>query len=382
MTLFLLLACLVVVPGTVVAQQKPPDVGSPSAPDTADLKLIADGWSLLAKGDLAGAAAKAAEAATISRRNTAALALGLEVEIVRTHALGGLDFYERWLGSRALEEPAMLRRIALATLREEAAQQQEVAARIEALRGLAEDGEAWAAAALHAAGSQAGVAASHALAAEGNQEAVQAVIEGLSGPSVDVRSIAALGASGRAEALEPLAELLTDPRQEVRGFAAEAIGRLGRPDAAARLVPLLSDKSAWVRAKAAGALFRLGDTSAEATLQELAADPLEDVKLLAAEGLAVRPDAAWMALIRELTASSTPQVRATAAKLVAAHDPELARSVLEPLLASKNGAIRELASQALSEAVISDLTLLRRLLRSPARLSRVRAASRVLALTR
>ena len=106
------------------------------------------------------------------------------------------------------------------------------------------------------------------------------------------------------------------------------------------------------------------------------------MKLLAAEGMAVRPDAAWLALVKELAASPNPQISVGAARLLGPHDPELARAVLEPLMASENGAIRELASQALGEAITSDLTLLRRLLRSPARLTRIRAAVRVLALTR
>jgi HEAT repeat protein len=379
----LFIISFVVGPCLAVAQQKPPAASPrPSPPTGAGLKLVAEGWALLAQGDFSGAALKAAEAAKAAPRHPAPVAFALEVEIAKGNALAGLDFYEHWLGQRTLEEPAMLRRISMAGLREEAAQRQEPAARLAALDGLADDGDPRAAAELRDLGSQSGISGIHALAARGDERAVKTLIGGLTGPSIDVRSLDALGSSGRPEAIEPIIGLLADARQEVRGFAAEALGRLGRPDVAPRLTPLLSDRSLWVRAKAAGALYRLGDSSGQAVLQELAAGASTDSKLLAAEAMAIRPDASWMTLVKELAASQDPQVRAAAARLIGPHDPEFARTLLEPLMSSENGAIRELASQALGEAVPSDLTLLRRLLRSPSRLARVRAAARVLALTR
>ncbi len=389
MTLTRVLFVFSVALGPALASAQDQPASAPAAPArppgtaiAAELKVVAEGWALLAQGDFPRAAAKAEQAIKVAPRHPSAVWLALEVEIARGESRAGLDYYDRWIGQRTLEEPAMLRRISTSSLREEASQRQEPAARLEALRGLAEDGDARAADELRAFGSKTGIAGTHALAAQGDERSVKALIDSLSGPSVDVRTLTALGSSGRPEAIAPIADLLTDTRQEIRGFAAEALGKLGQRDVAPRLTPLLSDRSVWVRAKAAGALYRLGDTTGQATLQELAADASPEVKLLAAEGMAVRPDAAWLALVKELAASPNPQISVGAARLLGPHDPELARTVLEPLMASENGAIRELASQALGEAITSDLTLLRRLLRSPARLTRIRAAARVLALTR
>ena len=340
---------------------------------------MSEGWAFVKLGDLSKAAARAGGASR--PRQPSAVRLGLEVEIARSAAAGGLDFYERWLGRRTIEEPAALRRIAEGLLREEAAQMQEPGARLEALRGLADDGQR--SGVVESTGAMpAGTPATRALAALGDEKAVTTLIARLSAASADVRTIDALGASGSAQAIGPIVELLGDPRQEVRGSAADALGRLRSPDVALRLMPLLSDRSAWVRAKAAGALYRLGDSSGLAVLQALAEDTAPGSKLLAAEALASRPDAAWIALVKELAASTNLEVRVAAARLIAPHDPQLARSTIEPLMGHENGAIRELASQSLGEILTSDLTLLRRLLRSPARLTRVRAAARVLAVTR
>jgi HEAT repeat protein len=391
LTRVLFLFSLALGPALASAQGQPasaPAASPPAAPAqspgtaiAAELRIVAEGWALLAQGDFARAAAKAGQAIKAAPRHPAAVWLALEVELAKDSRTG-LDYYDRWLGQRTLEEPAMLRRISTASLREEASQRQEPAARLEALRGLAEDGDPRAADELRAFGSQPGIAGTHALAAQGDERSVKALIDSLSGPSVDVRTLTALGSSGRPEAVAPIADLLADTRQEIRGFAAEALGKLGQRDVAPRLTPLLSDRSIWVRAKAAGALYRLGDSAGQATLQELAADASPELKLLAAEGMAVRPDASWLALVKELAASPNPQISTAAARLIGPHDPELARAVLEPLMSNENGAIRELASQALGEATTSDLTLLRRLLRSPARLTRIRAAVRVLVLTR
>jgi HEAT repeat protein len=133
--------------------------------------------------------------------------------------------------------------------------------------------------------------------------------------------------------------------------------------------------------KAAGALYRMGDDSGLQVLQELTAEPAPNMRLAAADAMASRPDGTWLALVRELTAAPDLEVRASAARLIAPHDPELARSVLESLAANENPAIRELASQGLGE-VPSDLTSLRRLMRSPDRLMRIRAAGRVMVVTR
>jgi HEAT repeat protein len=378
------LLTLAVALNTLAPQEQPAAAArARSVAVTDELKLVSEGWAFLRAGDLPRAAARAAEAAKASPRSAAAFTLGLEVEVARSTAAAGLDFYEQWLGRRTIEEPAALRRIAEAMLREEAVHREEPAARLEALRGLADDGRAREASDLRGSGpAEAGPAETRALAALGDQRAATALIAGLNSASADVRTIEALGASGSTEAIAPILDLLGDSRQEVRGAAADALGKLGTAGIAPRLAPLLVDRSVWVRAKAAGALYRLGDNTGLPILQELAADPSPASKLLAAQAMASRPDPSWMARVKELTASPDLEVRTAAAQLVAPHDPEFARSTLEPLLGHESPAIQELASEILGETATTDLTLLRRLLRSPFRLTRVRAAARVLLITR
>jgi HEAT repeat protein len=86
--------------------------------------------------------------------------------------------------------------------------------------------------------------------------------------------------------------------------------------------------------------------------------------------------------VRQLTEEPDPAIRAGAARLLAPQEPEVARSVLQSLGGDENAAVRELASQGLSDAIPEDLPSLRGLLRSPAPLTRVRAARRVLTITR
>ena len=86
--------------------------------------------------------------------------------------------------------------------------------------------------------------------------------------------------------------------------------------------------------------------------------------------------------VRRLTSASEPEVRIGAATLIAPHDPELAQRVIEREMADSNPAVREMATDALTEVVATDLRRLRQLLRLPDRLSRARAAGRILALVR
>jgi HEAT repeat protein len=100
--------------------------------------------------------------------------------------------------------------------------------------------------------------------------------------------------------------------------------------------------------------------------------------------MASRPDASWLAAVRELTGTQDAETRATAAGLLAPHDPDAAARVLDPLMADANPAIRDLAAQVVGEtATTSDsLGSLRRILKAASPRARVRAAARVLTLTR
>jgi len=342
---------------------------------------ITNGWALLTEGRPAEAAAKADQVLVADPRSLAALELAIEASLARGGALAGLDRYERWLGQRTLEEPAVLSRIGLAMLHEETAQRQDVPARTEALIALANEGDRAAQAELQQGGS--GPTSTRALASAGDGRAVKKLIAQLDGgsPAPD-RDIEALGDSGNPAAVGPIVRYLGDSRDEVRGAAAQALGKLGDRRVIAQISPLVSDRSSFVRIRAAGALERLGDNSGLPMLQQLIADESPAVRLAAAQAMSNGPDTSWLTVVRQLASDPNPEIRAGAAHLLAPHDPELSLKVLESLAADENPAIRDLASRAVGDVVTSDLTTLRRLFRTSQRLTRVRTAVRVLALTR
>jgi HEAT repeat protein len=379
---FLMASVLVVLLSPAIAGQRQP-ASRPGAMGVEEATSLAQGWTLLARGLAQEAAAHASRVLAENPRSGAALILAVEIEISKTGALAGLAQYERWLGHRTMEEPAVLRCLALATLREIATERQDPTARIEALRGLIDEGEAGAAGELAQAASKGGGAETRALASLGDERAVKILIAELSTePGDRVTTIDALGASGNPLAVAPLVERLDNPRPEVRGAAVAALGKLGDPKLVPRITPMLSDGNLYVRVNAAGALFRLHDYTGLPLLQELMLDPSPSSRLAAAEATASSPDPSWIALVRELTSAPDLEIRAAAGRLIAPYDPELSLRVLESLAADQNPAIREMASRGLGEVVTSDLTTLRRLMKTTDRLTRVRAAVHVLALTK
>lgn len=355
--------------------------GTP-APETPD---VANGWILLAQGKADQAAARAAQALTANPRSGAGLLLAIEADVVRGGALKGLGAYEKWLGARTVEEPAALRRLATATLREEAQQKADAGARVEALRALAEDGDRAAAELLGREAETASGTILRALASTGDEAAVKKLIaERKEGSAQTVTAIEALGASGSRLAAAPLVEYLKDERMEVKGAALNALRTVGGAQTVDAIKPLLADRTFYVRVQAAGALLRKGDDSGLPILQELLADPSPASRVMAAEALSTRPDAAWLTAVKALATTGDAETRATAAGLLAPHDPELAGSVLASLSADPNPAIRDLAASVAGDAAstVTNLTTLRHLLKSPERRAKVRAAARLLALTR
>ena len=385
--LLFVIATAIAVP-TASAQQQPAQrqagVRAPGAISVDEAIAITNGWALIADGLAERAAAKAAQVLAVNPRSGAALHLALEAEIVRGGAPAALDRYERWLGQRTVEEPAAMRRVAIAMLRESAASPRDPAVRLASLRALADDGDARAAAELTQVAAKGQGAEARALAALGDERAVAALLEELrtQGPGNPAMAIDALGDSGSKQAIAAIVDRLTDPRQEVRGAAVAALGKLGDAETAALIRPMLSDRSLHVRLRAAGALLRLDDFTGQPMLQEMMTDPSPAMRLDAVEALASRPDAGWLATVTALSQEPDPEIRAAAGRLLAPHNPEMAQTVLESLMSDENPAIRELASRGLADAIPDDLPSLRRLMRTGHPLTRVRAATRVLALTR
>lgn len=390
----LILALVAVTCGTRELMAQPGQQGTAqrsSAPQRAslavavtveDAAVLANGWALLADGKPADALARALRILQKEPRSIAGLDLAVEADLANHGALAGLAQYEHWLGGRAIEEAGVLRRIARALLVETALQRSDQEARVEALRGLAADGDAEAKRQIAAVVSQQTIPP-RSRAALGDQNAVRSLVAQLDqgGPGLVV-TIDALGESRSPQAVPALVARLRDPRQEIRAASAQALGRIGDANQAPQLIPLLSDTSLPVRASAAGALLQLGDSTGVPALEALLTDESPSTQLLGAQGLASHPDGSWDAVVRQLTASDDPEVRAGAAKLLAPHDPALAREVLNALASDDNAAIRDLAALNLGDVVPSDLTELRGMLKSASLRTRAKAGAQVLGVTR
>jgi HEAT repeat protein len=371
------------------AQQAPrPRTPAPTTPGAMSIEertLVAQGWALLAQGLFDEAATRAAKALAASPRNPSALVLAVEVAVTRGGAQAGLSEYERWLGQRTMEEPALVRRIALALLREAASQSEHMTARLEALRVLAVDGDAAAAAELAAAANTGGTAERRVLASIGNERALNALIADLNNGTGNATSIIdALARSGSKSAIAPLSDRLQNPSPEIRGAAVEGLGKLGSSlgsfDLITRIKPLLADKTSYVRVRAAGALYGLNDMSGLQILQDLLQAEPSAGRLIALQAMASRPDAVWLEQARRLASAAEPEVRVGAARLLGPHDPELARKVLQGVMSDPNPAIREMASDAFGDVYTTDFPALRQLMKSNDRLTGVRAAGRLLTL--
>lgn len=349
------------------------------APDTA---LLARGWAALAQDDLTIAGTLAAEALRASPSSAAALALVVEVELRRGGVRGALESYERWLGARKLDEAYVLRRIAEAHLRE-AARPQNASVRLEALKALAADGDVAAVQLLADLAAKGGAAETRLLASLGDERGVKALVAQLqSWPSGKAPIVNALVESRSQLAVTPLVQLLGDMREEHRALAAEALGRLGARDAVDRLKPLLQDASLAVRIATAGALYRLEDYSGLPLLQQVLNSDHAAVRLGAAEAMANGQDQTWLGVARELVRDPDPAVRLGAARLLAPYERELAATTLAQLQQDGNLAIREEAGRVIAKHIAGDFATLRRLLRSADPMTAVRAADRVLELTR
>ncbi|CAN5826384.1 hypothetical protein BH18ACI5_BH18ACI5_07390 [soil metagenome] len=343
---------------------------------------LSQGWAALAAGDLVKAAKLAESAIAEQPRSAAAVALAVEIDFSRSGPLAGLAAYERWLAGRKVEDPYILRRIAYEHLRW-VTQHTTHPARLEAAKALTADGDPQAAATLLRGAAGGGQMEARALASLGDPQSVEIIIGQLQGSEGGkLGAINALAESGSKLAIPPLLRLLGDIREDTRAAAADALGRLGASQTIPQIKPLLSDPVFPVRMSAAAALYRLEDLSGINLLDELMASPHASVRLGAAEAMTDRPPASWLSVVRGLTSDADVSVQLGAARLIAPYDPQLAASVLERLSGSDNPAIREEAARVFVERVAGDFAELRRYLRSPDALAVVRAAARIVELTR
>ena len=294
-----------------------------------------------------------------------------------------------------MEEPGVLRRIARGVLYEWARQAGDTNARNEALVVLARDGDAEAAAAiarLRQAKTESGLRMAVLV---GDAEAIDAVSERIRlGSGLRLRDLHLLADSRSPRAVPVLQEMLKDPNAENRASAADALGNIGGPDAENALLPMLSDPHGLVRNAVDAALYKNGNFSGAGILREMAANescrsnsPIDvqacsNFRITAARLMASQPDEEWKALVRSLLNDPEPTIRLDAAMMLAPHDRAAARPVLDALNSDPNPAIREATQMAEADQSTSSLPTLRNLMRRGEAMVRIRAAARILVLTR
>lgn len=343
---------------------------------------LAQGWTSLAKGDASGALATANRVLAQQPNSAAALALAIEAELTLGGSSRALASYERWLGTRRMDEAYVLRRIAFRLLKEMLAAK-DPAARSDALAALVADGDREAAAAAEQGAARGGFRELSTMAAAGNAKAFATLLAQLhSLPGSKTPVIEAIAATGNKAAIPQLLPLLNDPNDLNRAAAADALGRLGAMEAIPRLRTLLQDQFTSVKLKAAGALYRLNDSSGLPVLMDMTQSEHAAIRVAGAREMASNPDAQWQALVRSLSEDPDPAVRLDAARLIAPYDQPLAKRILDGLMGDQNMGIREAAAGVLVEKVAADMATLRRLLRSGDARVRAQAADRILELTR
>jgi HEAT repeat protein len=365
-------------------------------PVSEETAWIAQGWAALGAGDAIAAADRAQLVLGKYPQSVAALALAVEAAIARGGAMSGLTTYESWLGTRKLEDPFVVRRVAIAALRE-AMNSTDARARLFALKALAAEGDAQALSKLAEGIARSQFAETRAMAELGDARAVQALIKKLESapPGGKGLYIEALAATKSKLAVPAVLKLLDDPNPIIVAAAADALGKLDAKETIPRLRPLVEEgRPGPQRWAAARALSLMGDGAGTPFLRQMlvftipadmmAADNAADMlQIQAAEGLApLGPNPDWINTARRLVGSSNPEVRFIAAKVIAPQDQPLAKDTLEGLLLDSNPAIREMATEVLASRVAGDFVTLRRLVRSPDAYARALGAARIVELTR
>jgi hypothetical protein len=374
---------LILVAGIAAVAQTAAGIASAQQTAPPDVVRVAEGWALLGKGN-AGEAEAIAKSVLVEHPNSAAsAALLVQAVMARSGVIAGLTAYEQWLGARKIEDAYLLRQVALAYVREAARDNRSPDVLRVAVRALSEDRDVATLTAITRAANAGGLVEMQILAGLGSpQAATRLVTELQQAPGNKGRFITAIVDARVASAGPALQAILSDPMPENKAAAADALGKLGIRDAADKIRPLLAEPMFYVKFTAAGALYRLGDATGVPLLREAEASEHAMIRVQALEALSVTPDAAWQASVRRHLQDPDPQVRLLAARLIAPYDSQAAAAALERLLVDENLAIREAAGAAFVGDVASDFPTLRKYLRGGDPLTRVRAAARILALTR
>jgi len=183
------------------------------------------------------------------------------------------------------------------------------------------------------------------------QAAVDQLRAVLNVPDQQVRSAAAisLGVIGTPEALDAVTPALSDRSSQVRRNAAEGLGRSGNPAAIALLLPLLSDPDGTVAATVSNSLHELGQPAVSSLVSALAPTDLQATKsFFASQALAEDGEEAVPALIRASANAPVNQKVWIAVTLGAMHNPEVVPT-LQILASDKSKTVAWAANQALNQ---------------------------------
>ncbi|MEO7190771.1 MAG: HEAT repeat domain-containing protein [Vicinamibacterales bacterium] len=370
--------CLCVSGAPMVARTQ-----TPAPPMSEELTVAAAGWAALGAGKAAEAAAIGAKGLDRYPRSATIASLLVSVEAERGNAAAALAAYERWLGSSSLEDPYLLRPVALALLREMTASTVPPEVRRAAFRALADAGDVAALAELGQRSTAGGLIELEVLAARGSEPAIRSLIASVKAmPGDKGRLISALVDTRSQLAVAPLTDLLKDPNPDNRAAAADGLGRLGATGAATALRPLLNDAQFSVKFATARALYRLHDYSGVSLLQTLQTSEAPLLRVQALEAMSSEVGPPWIDAVRVLLSDADPQVRLLAARLIAPYDSGAASAAFNALMTDSNIAIQEAAGRVYVEQVVTDVAAMRRYFRSGDPLTRVTSANRLLELTR
>jgi HEAT repeat protein len=341
----LFLAAALLCAGGVSAQSR--DRGRAAGP-SEDAAAIASGWNALAARQYASAVQSAD--AILKRRpwDRAAIVLKIHASSAMS-ATRGLDVYEQWLGAARSDEPGLLEPIAIAVLREIAANTTDSELQRSALAALVT--------------SQVEGAAQQLRSTPGGDLA-------LTTPSPDESA---------------LLQMLQNPDGTMRANAAHALGAYHSDRARVALQAVAKDPDPRVRTNATVALAKLGDPDALTGVDRMLASDVPEVQLAAVDAWDGRPGP-WVEVVRALLTNPDGLVRVNAARAIAKVDPAAARAVLAATLDDGNPVMRAEAAAALETVDVrvgsGDVMALRKRLRDADPVVRAAAAKVLLRLVR
>ena len=376
---------LFVLTSSAAAQQKPAQkpVLPPPGASREEAAEVATFWVQIAAGKAAEVASRARQLLEKYPRSAAVLSVVIETDIVTGSASRALTTYDAWLRGRLVEEPLIIRRMARALLFEFGRHDGDRLAQSEALLALVDDGEPVAREMLTTMAQSGGETGLRSASRLQDPSAISQIAQRMTATKGDkTRDIDLLKATKSPLAVPPLIATLADPEPRHRAMAAMALAEFTGANVTSALLPLLNDQDGTVRTAVAGALLKHGNFAGLALLEDHAGRPEVTFRLAAARLLAPRPDDRWMGLVRGLLAEHDSVARLEAAQLIAPHDAAAARQTLMDLGNDPNPEIREDAEVARAELPGATLTELRVLMRDGKTRGRVRAAARVLEITR